>query len=218
MAEPSDASTKSINGAWKNLPIVKDLYMRYPQADWYVIVDDDSYIIQTNLRRVLGSLNNNNNQPLYVGIAFWSSAAKDAFKFIQGGGSICMNRHAVRRISPHIRGCIKRHAHHWAGDIRLGACFAEYSVAPTSHHAFWSQDVFLSMGRDKRWLETSFPASFHMMRDSSWVYALYHAELFALATNKENKVVDWPTLRQYFNQSFMAYQFPKELYEGDPIP
>jgi len=51
--------------ALKFLPALQLAYGRYPNKKWYLILDDDTYIIRPSLRLLLGHLNP--SKPLYIG-------------------------------------------------------------------------------------------------------------------------------------------------------
>ncbi len=52
--------------AHKNLPGFRELYKRFPKAKWYIMIDDDTYLIKTNL---IFELNKYNSEfPWYFGL------------------------------------------------------------------------------------------------------------------------------------------------------
>ena len=53
--------------AHKNLPGFKELYKRFPNAKWFIMVDDDTYLIKANLLTVLSKYDH--NVPHYFGSA-----------------------------------------------------------------------------------------------------------------------------------------------------
>lgn len=62
--------TKSIgwkSDAHKNLPGFKLLYAKYPDADWYVMLDDDTYMYFDNLDSILDEYFQDSELPVYLG-------------------------------------------------------------------------------------------------------------------------------------------------------
>ena len=174
LSAPSDDRVLGVNGAWKNLAIMQHLASHYPDTPWYVIADDDSFIITHNLN-ILMQHYRDDSRPLYIGAVFESgmSPPNDVL-FIQGGAGIVVNRAAAKAILPLLNesrpsDCFAV-CQQWAGDIRLGCCFARLKIPPLGEQrGFWSQTIFESLVRDNRPGVSTFPISFHNMRRVEWV-------------------------------------------------
>jgi len=50
---PDNNSEGWKSDAHKNLPGFKELYRRYPRAKWYIMIDDDTYLLKANLALML---------------------------------------------------------------------------------------------------------------------------------------------------------------------
>ena len=81
LSAPSDDRVRSVNGAWKNLAIMQHLASHYPDPPWYVIADDDSFIITHNLN-ILMQHYRENSTPLYLGAVFWERIATSTRYFL----------------------------------------------------------------------------------------------------------------------------------------
>ena len=119
-----------------------------------------------------------------------------------------MNYAAVEKIKDVLTSCISKFRD-WAGDIRLGRCMLHANVSVVQHASFWSQNLFLSLGRDKRQLSVEFPSSLHNMRNGSWTMELFKLEQQTPA----NEILSWKTIENYFRSEDMLKKFPEELYK-----
>ncbi|KAJ3042522.1 hypothetical protein HDV00_007056 [Rhizophlyctis rosea] len=120
--------------AHKNLPGLRELWSRFPDAKWYFMVDDDTYVFWENMRLALSTINA--DEPHYYG-------AKNVFKgcdgvkkfgdgphFAHGGSGIVISRGAMKKIMEEkaLRECIVRYRTCWAGDIRTALCLRDHGI------------------------------------------------------------------------------------------
>jgi hypothetical protein len=205
----------SWNGAWKNLPIVRYLIQHFPprklrtdstpnpgpvdtayETDWYVVVDDDSYVIQHNLYLFLQRLSLTPLRPFYGGWVFTTPAEppRIGLTLVHGGGGIIFNAAAAIAITPQLLqstrcdlGCQEV-----AGDQRLACCFLNGSLPVPAEHfeEFSTISVFQTLSVDRRDRLSLYPISFHNMRDVQWV-----RDLFALEQN---------TLKQLYREEVLS--------------
>ncbi|KIV83838.1 hypothetical protein PV11_05827 [Exophiala sideris] len=75
---------------WKNIPMLHKAYEKYPDADWYMTIDADTYLGWTNLLLLLDRLNP--EEPLYSGCVYWHGETM----FAQGGTGYLLSRKAVQ--------------------------------------------------------------------------------------------------------------------------
>lgn len=76
---------------WKNTPMLHAAYQRYPDAQWFVFIDADTYISWINLLQLLGRLDS--TEPLYFGAIFWYGETK----FAHDGSGYGVSKAAAER-------------------------------------------------------------------------------------------------------------------------
>ena len=213
---PQSNLQRSVNGAWKDFVIMRHIVDHYPGADWYSLVDDDSFMIIHNLRLVLAS-HFTTSKPFYLGALMLAPEMKETVTFIQGGAGILINRAAAQKVVPLLDLC-EPSCMQWAGDVRLGCCFAKTSVTPFWELGFWSQTIFKSLGRDDRRSLCPFPVSFHNMREPLWTMELQLA-LDQIILNKSisqvgmgANFVDWSDLDHHYRVNWKD-KYPADLYK-----
>jgi hypothetical protein len=107
--------------AHKNVPGVRVLYEKYPQADWFIMIDDDTYIFLSNLEHYVKDLDP--NEPHYLGFRNMFRGCDGVKKFgdgplfAHGGSGIIMSRKAVEMLLPYVDKCIVKYKECW------GMCF-----------------------------------------------------------------------------------------------
>ena len=160
------APDKSHNGAWKDIPLTRLLVEAFPGRDWYAIVDDDTFVVMHNLNLELSTFYSSAEE-ICVGVQFVYTEGSLHFPFAQGGAGIIFSRSAIAKVSAMRFTCMDR-CKQWAGDIRLGCCLLLATVRIVQTENMWSRTPFLSVGADKRHHSSSFPVSFHQMRNPAW--------------------------------------------------
>ncbi|KAI8826499.1 hypothetical protein BJ741DRAFT_540761 [Chytriomyces cf. hyalinus JEL632] len=129
------------SGGWaldahKNLPGLKLVYKKYPNVDWYLMIDDDSYVMMDNLKMYLQKLDPNKKH--YIGQMNRFKGCDGVSEygtgphFAQGGAGIVISRGAMVAMMENIDDCIVRYKDCWAGDIRVGLCLRD-SAIPIHH-------------------------------------------------------------------------------------
>ncbi|KAK7957360.1 uncharacterized protein PG986_006582 [Apiospora aurea] len=78
--------------AMKFIPSLELAWTRYPKAKWYLLADDDTYLIRPSLEQFLGHLDS--SKPLYVGnaVGAWNG------RFAHGGSTIVVSRPALAQL------------------------------------------------------------------------------------------------------------------------
>ncbi|KAJ3216072.1 hypothetical protein HDU67_009952 [Dinochytrium kinnereticum] len=126
--------------AHKNLPGFEYLYKTYPNADWFVMIDDDSYVFFDNLDRYLKE--KDPNKPHYIGSAnvFLGCDGVTNFGdgplFAHGGSGIVISRGAIKMMMGGIEKCIRKYRDCWAGDVRVALCLRDLGVLITPGKGF----------------------------------------------------------------------------------
>ncbi|KAJ3403023.1 hypothetical protein HDU80_004545 [Chytriomyces hyalinus] len=125
---------KTTNGyksqAHKNIPGIRRAYELFPDVEWFILLDDDSYLFMDNMDDFLSEYNS--SLPYYIGAAnkFTGCGFKtfdEAPKFAHGS-AIIMSKEAVRRIQPFIDLCIVKLHGCFAGDVRTSICMKEAGI------------------------------------------------------------------------------------------
>lgn len=194
-AAPDDPTLRSYNGAWKNFPLVEHIHHLMPLKTWYLMVDDDSFVIQHNLNLVIHSTFERVVSPLARAMMFGAIFRVGGTKelFVQGGAGILLTRAAVqflrRAVAPasaatlgpsnhsqvHQKPHILREGvpqcyewcQQWAGDVRLGCCARMLGIAMKHDFTFWSEDVAVSVASRRQ--VSYFPTTLHQMKDGAVV-------------------------------------------------
>ncbi|KAI8894728.1 hypothetical protein BC833DRAFT_530248 [Globomyces pollinis-pini] len=119
--------------AHKNLPGFKVLYETFPDAEWYLMIDDDTYLFLDNLKCFLGYFNGFKKQyyfgaaNVFVGCDGIKEFGKGPF-FAHGGSGIILSRLALQTMLGVLDTCIEKYRHCWAGDIRIGLCLRDVDI------------------------------------------------------------------------------------------
>ncbi|KAJ3227495.1 hypothetical protein HDU81_006713 [Chytriomyces hyalinus] len=118
--------------AHKNLPAFKLLFEKYPDADWFLMIDDDSYVYWDNLAEYLKD--KDPNKPYYTGQNNHFKGCDGIKEFgigiliAQGGAGILASRAAMKLLLNVVDTCIIKYKDCWAGDIRTALCFRDAGV------------------------------------------------------------------------------------------
>jgi hypothetical protein len=105
--------------AHKNLPGLRVLYDSYPEAEWFIMIDDDTYLFMNNLETLLTKKKLDPNEPWLLGHNMYSTecdgvpVGKAGPAFVQGGAGIYMSRGAVKKVLPHLDECIVKYRDCW---------------------------------------------------------------------------------------------------------
>jgi hypothetical protein len=138
--KPSEKSFGWIADAHKNLPGFRSLFEFFPYANWYMMIDDDSYVFLDNLDDFLSSYDH--NLPYYFGAANIFTMCDGVENwlhgsiFAHGGSGILLSRGAIMKLLDSWTFCIIRYHDCWAGDVRLGLCLRNEGVLLTNLKTF----------------------------------------------------------------------------------
>ncbi|KAJ3131447.1 hypothetical protein HK100_006351 [Physocladia obscura] len=128
--------------AHKNLPALQRLAKEFPDADWYMMFDDDTYVDFENLLGHLSKLDP--DQPFFSGrrnVFQGCDGVKkfgDGPYFAQGGSGIVLSRAALRLVYGGINACILKYETCWAGDVRTALCMRDAGVLLTYTTGFFA--------------------------------------------------------------------------------
>jgi hypothetical protein len=76
---------------WKNIPMLHKAYTKYPDAEWFMTIDADTYLSWSNLLLLLDQMDP--DDPLYAGCVYWHGPTM----FAQGGTGYLLSRNAVQK-------------------------------------------------------------------------------------------------------------------------
>ncbi|KAJ3076320.1 hypothetical protein HDU98_004304 [Podochytrium sp. JEL0797] len=121
--------------AHKNLPGFQLLHERFPDAEWYIMFDDDAYVLLDNYAAHLATLNPDDEwylgQPNVFAGCDGVTNFGDGPLFAQGGAGIVISRGAMKKMVPVLDKCILKYRDCWAGDVRVALCMRDSGVLIT---------------------------------------------------------------------------------------
>jgi len=123
-------------GVYKDLPGIAGVYDRFPNIEWLFMCDDDTFVIPSNLARLLKPLSH--TDPHYIGYFFLNGI------FAYGGSGFLLSRATLDVLRGNISDCINSPEYikrHHAGDIRVGWCIRQSNAAPIEHSWAFGIDV-----------------------------------------------------------------------------
>lgn len=114
---------------WKFLPMIESAFRYRPEAQWYVFLEADSYIVWPNLLRWLSHIDP--LKPRYFGAA---TQIGDVV-FAHGGSGFVVSASAMQKVAEqretHVDFYNELTASHWAGDCVLGRAMRDAGVQMT---------------------------------------------------------------------------------------
>ncbi|KAJ3120730.1 hypothetical protein HK098_004270 [Nowakowskiella sp. JEL0407] len=128
--------------AHKNLPGFRLLYEKFPNARWYMMIDDDTYLYTDNLIQEVERLNWNDDYYMGAPNKFKGcDGVKDIHQsplFAHGGSGILISSGAMKKlVEPiNINRCISKYKTCWAGDIRTALCLRDLEITITKMSGF----------------------------------------------------------------------------------
>ncbi|KAJ3126734.1 Electron transfer flavoprotein alpha-subunit [Nowakowskiella sp. JEL0407] len=184
--------------AHKNLPGFKLMYETFAsnrEVQWFVMIDDDTYLIMENLLHVVSHLDP--SQPHYLGVPARFLGC-DGVKhkgegpfFAHGGSGILISRAALKLLmtpaTPNaerlpIDECILKYKYCWAGDVRTSLCLRDHGVLLAKSFSFNSESPFNNFNWPKQ--SCIRPVSFHHLKSEE--IQLVHHVMEKLADDKAN--------------------------------
>ncbi|XP_060911039.1 beta-1,3-glucosyltransferase isoform X2 [Labrus mixtus] len=104
-----------------------------PRADWLLIVDDDTLVSLSRLRRLLRCYNP--KEAVSLGEKYGYGLVQNGYSYTTGGGGMVLSRVAVSRLVSSGCGCFSDDA---PDDMVLGRCFTSMGV-PITHSPLFHQ-------------------------------------------------------------------------------
>ncbi|KAJ3091000.1 hypothetical protein HK102_001999 [Quaeritorhiza haematococci] len=118
--------------AHKNLPGFRHMYEKYPDAKWFVMIDDDTYLFVKNLKRMVDDFDPEEEHYFGVPNMFMGCDGVKKFgdgpAFAHGGSGIVISRGAIKKMMSGIDKCILKYKDCWAGDVRTALCLRDHRI------------------------------------------------------------------------------------------
>lgn len=128
---------------WKFLPMIRRTLKEYPDKQWYVFLETDTYIMWGTLLAYLAALDS--SKPYYIG----SQSQIGDVIFAHGGSGFVASRSALASAVAHYAEnkaeWEKFTAAHWAGDCVLGKLFKDSGTSLTWAWPIWQGDQIGNM-------------------------------------------------------------------------
>lgn len=176
----------------KNLPALHLLKRVFPGKKWYLLLDDDTYILLENFARYVlrDALD---HRPIYTGKVFYISRCGGFMKdgtwaanrsepkglFAHGGSGIVVNGKAMEMLFPNIVRCIRDYSSCWAGDMQVGLCMRRSGVQLRKHGGstsyelhfipFWPSKALSDRRYISRWKSMEEPITFHKIPEEEQI-------------------------------------------------
>jgi hypothetical protein len=121
-----------IQDAQKNIPGYVQLYHAFPEKEWYVMMDDDTFLFFDNLLEFLSSFDP--GRPWYFGLSTNFIGCDQIVEygkgplFAHGGSGIVLSKRALELMLTKSEECIAKYSGCWAGDVRLALCLRDVGV------------------------------------------------------------------------------------------
>eukprot|EP00834_Sanchytrium_tribonematis_P004780 NODE_254_length_11700_cov_0.671580.p4 type:complete len:284 gc:universal NODE_254_length_11700_cov_0.671580:2398-1547(-) len=130
--KPDESSVGWKLDAWKNLPGFKVMKDQFPDTDWHIMIDDDTYLFINNLENHLSTLNSNykyylGSPNMFVGCDGVKSFGEGP-SFAHGGSGIAMSKTSLSKLVDGLDKCIEKYSTCWAGDIRTSLCLRDQGI------------------------------------------------------------------------------------------
>lgn len=127
-------------------PVLAHLHTAFPNAEWYMLVDDDTFLVPHTLKEMLEKHKNARSTPWYVGRAMYSLFKRDKeekeilVSFAHGGSGICLSAGLMTAFRPHLLAALrdkeKSHCQGMEfGDGNLGLCIKLSLDLDVTHEA-----------------------------------------------------------------------------------
>jgi hypothetical protein len=188
----------------------------HPNVDWFMMVDDDTYVILPRLKAVIErSESTRGVDPRTKKVVFAlcygltdTEPARECGRYptdgsayyTAGGGGTLISRAAMEAVIPLIDTCVAKYAPCWAGDRRLGACFFDAGVACDRGSHYDSRDIAQDLVGQPKASRPMFLTSVHKMQPLTMLFIDWWAQYAvepAGHIDTEALVAIWPILQNY---------------------
>lgn len=158
-AVPDDKDSLPTAAAWdkdflKHLGAFDLLYKQVPDAQWYVMADDDTFVFLSQLKKLItkqlhGKKGGKHIFALCYPLTGDTPHAMKCGKYPPqpgpyypaGGGGMILTRAAMLALKDQLPKCYSKYSNCWAGDRRLGACLWDAHVSCPRNAGWSSRDI-----------------------------------------------------------------------------
>jgi hypothetical protein len=119
----------------RHLRAIADIYARYPNKHFYIILDDDTFLLPSNLLHTFETINPeliHSYGVVYTAISYshpFYHHNDTGHYFTHGGGGIILSQGLMKHLGPRLRNCSEQLEIAILGsDIRLAICISHTSV------------------------------------------------------------------------------------------
>ncbi|XP_039145902.1 uncharacterized protein LOC120283320 [Dioscorea cayenensis subsp. rotundata] len=122
--------------------VSETLHLNLPNVRWFVMCDDDTVFLPSNLLTLLNSFDH--SQPYYIGSLSESHLQNIYFSYSMayGGAGFAISYPLALSLSRFQDQCLHRYPSLYGSDDRIQACMAELGVPLTRHPGFHQYDVY----------------------------------------------------------------------------
>ena len=164
---PSDAVIPNQNSegwksdAHKNLPGFQKLYKAFPKAKWYIMIDDDTYLLKSNLLSEFSKYNHEDKYYFGHRNVFKGCDGVKKFGdgplFAHGGAGIILSSGAMKALNSNLDNCINKYKTCYFGDVKVGLCLRDIGIFIKNFDNLLKEPPHMSTGRPP----CENPLSFH---------------------------------------------------------
>ena len=115
----------------------KYVYKKYPDYDWYLKADDDTFIFMDNLRKFLK--NKNSSVPINFG-RNWDILVKNGYE--SGGAGYVLSREAMMRIGKALDSNFNYCSNSGVEDVDTARCLRNLGVSPGQAIDYEGKELF----------------------------------------------------------------------------
>ncbi|KAI9339103.1 hypothetical protein BDR26DRAFT_1008043 [Obelidium mucronatum] len=200
------------NDAHKFIPGLQLLYNTYPDKEWYIMIDDDTYMF---LDAIMDDLNKNfdHTVPHYMGIPIHVDQKMNDVKiekqacdhgrnlthmdpqYAYGGSGVYVSQAAMKLFIEAAPQCLQDYRDCWAGDVRLGHCFRDAGILVNQNGALQGLNGENPITTKYEHYPCLEPKIFHHVT-AEHVHALHQ---LAISTENANKRVTYSAVYQEFH-------------------
>ena len=169
---------------------------------WYVIVDDDTYLLGPAVVHVLRPFTTAIEQDPQTRIFAGHTVVRckncrtksKRFSFAFGGNGIFLSKGVVDDLAPRVADCSAQFFG-LPGDEQVGGCIAKFRIANLQHLSVGTETMFMAFGDKAEEVlpESPFPYSFHRIIRPQWAIHLRELE-----NRFSGQILRWKEIFDFF--------------------